>query len=64
MSLPDTPVLLAAFAAGAAAALMAALVPYYTGLIIDFASIEPNRRAAAPLSSVSILQSLLRSDCS
>jgi hypothetical protein len=31
MSFPDTPVLLAAFAAGAVAALMAALVPYYTG---------------------------------
>jgi hypothetical protein len=31
MSMPDTPVLLTAFAAGAVAALMAALVPYYTG---------------------------------
>lgn len=31
MSLPDTPVLLAAFAAGAVAALMAGMVPYYTG---------------------------------
>jgi hypothetical protein len=31
MSVPDTPILLTAFAAGAVAALMAALVPYYTG---------------------------------
>lgn len=43
LSVPDAPILLAAFAAGAGAALMAGLVPYYTGLIVDFASIDPSR---------------------
>lgn len=43
LSTPDTPVLLIAFVFGAAAALMAACVPYYTGLIIDYASIDPDR---------------------
>eukprot|EP00878_Enallax_costatus_P014219 GHUV01014873.1.p1 GENE.GHUV01014873.1~~GHUV01014873.1.p1 ORF type:complete len:765 (+),score=113.02 GHUV01014873.1:294-2588(+) len=43
LSTPDTPVLLVAFVFGAAAALMAACVPYYTGLIIDYASIDPDR---------------------
>lgn len=45
MSVPDTPLLLVAFAAGAMAALGSALIPYYTGLIIDYASIDPNRYA-------------------
>jgi hypothetical protein len=43
LSVPDTPVLLAAFVFGSAAALMAACVPYFTGLIIDYASIDPDR---------------------
>jgi hypothetical protein len=43
LSVPDTPVLLVAFVFGSAAALMAACVPYFTGLIIDYASIDPDR---------------------
>lgn len=43
LSVPDTPVLLAAFVFGSAAALMAACVPYFTGLIVDYASIDPDR---------------------
>lgn len=43
LSVPDTPVLVVAFVFGAAAALMAACVPYFTGLIIDYASIDPDR---------------------
>lgn len=42
LSAPDTPLLLLAFSAGAAAALGQALIPYYTGRIIDYASIDPN----------------------
>ncbi|GAB4821914.1 hypothetical protein N2152v2_008960 [Parachlorella kessleri] len=44
LSAPDTPILLLAFTAGAAAALGQALIPYYTGQIIDYASIDPNPR--------------------
>ncbi|WIA09667.1 hypothetical protein OEZ85_009053 [Tetradesmus obliquus] len=44
MTVPDMPVLLFAFLFGVAAALMAACVPYFTGLIIDYASIDPDRR--------------------
>ncbi|DBA78719.1 TPA: hypothetical protein ACH3X1_008631 [Trebouxia sp. C0004] len=44
MSAVDTPLLMLAFAAGAAAALGQALVPYFTGKIIDYASIEPDRQ--------------------
>lgn len=44
LSAPDTPILLLAFTAGAAAALGQALVPYYTGRIIDYASIDPHRK--------------------
>lgn len=43
LSAPDTPLLLAAFVCGSAAALAAACVPYYTGMIIDYASIDPDR---------------------
>jgi ATP-binding cassette subfamily B (MDR/TAP) protein 9 len=43
MTVPDMPVLLFAFLFGVAAALMAACVPYFTGLIIDYASIDPDR---------------------
>lgn len=43
LSLPDWPLILTAFVAGAVAALMAALIPFYTGLIIDAASIDPDR---------------------
>lgn len=49
LSLPDSPLLLAAFLFGSAAALAAACVPYFTGLIIDYASIDPNRCAQAVL---------------
>ncbi|CAL8468414.1 g7954 [Coccomyxa elongata] len=41
-SAQDTPLLLLAFLAGAAAALGQALIPYYTGVIIDCASIDPD----------------------
>lgn len=44
LSAPDAPILLLAFTAGAAAALGQALVPYYTGRIIDYASIDPHRK--------------------
>lgn len=43
LSAADSPVLLVAFVFGVAAALMAACIPYYTGQIIDFASIDPDR---------------------
>lgn len=45
LSMPDTHVLLVAFVFGSAAALMSACVPYFTGLIIDYASIDPDRCA-------------------
>lgn len=45
LSVPDTHVLLVAFVFGSAAALMSACVPYFTGLIIDYASIDPDRHA-------------------
>ncbi|KAF8073219.1 Abcb9 [Scenedesmus sp. PABB004] len=47
LSLPDAPLLVVAFLAGTAAALAAACVPYYTGQIIDYASIDPDRRRFA-----------------
>jgi len=43
LSVPDTGLLIGAFSFGVGAALMAACVPYYTGLIIDYASIDPDR---------------------
>jgi len=43
LSLPDVHIMMAAFSAGAVAALAAALIPYYSGLIIDYASIDPDR---------------------
>ena len=43
LSVPDTPLLLVAFVFGTAAALMSACVPYFTGQIIDYASIDPDR---------------------
>ena len=43
LSAPDWMVILVAFLAGGVAALMSACVPYYTGLIIDYASIDPDR---------------------
>lgn len=45
MSAVDTPLILVAFAAGTVAALGQALIPYFTGRIIDYASIDPNRAA-------------------
>lgn len=45
LSGPDAPILLLAFTAGAAAALGQALIPYYTGRIIDYASIDPDPTA-------------------
>lgn len=45
MAAPDTPLLAVAFTAGSVAALGQALIPYYTGRIIDYASIEPNPAA-------------------
>jgi ATP-binding cassette, subfamily B (MDR/TAP), member 9 len=39
---PDTSILFCAFAAGGIAALGQALIPYYTGKIIDYASIDPD----------------------
>ncbi|EFN54348.1 hypothetical protein CHLNCDRAFT_36050 [Chlorella variabilis] len=45
LSAPDTHILFMAFTAGAAAALGQALVPYYTGKIIDYASIDPDPHA-------------------
>lgn len=49
LSVPDTPVLLVAFVFGSAAALMSACVPYFTGLIIDYASIDPDRYVCVSL---------------
>lgn len=43
MALPDAPINFAALAAGCVAALGSALVPYYTGQVIDYASIDPDR---------------------
>jgi hypothetical protein len=43
LSYPDTHINLTAFLCGGIAALAAALVPYYSGLVIDYASIEPER---------------------
>ncbi|KAI8108318.1 hypothetical protein M9434_006345 [Picochlorum sp. BPE23] len=40
---PDTLLLTVAFLAGSLAALGQALIPYYTGKIIDYASIDPDR---------------------
>ena len=40
---PDLPIVIAAFACGGVAALLMAMVTYYTGQIIDYASIDPNR---------------------
>ncbi|KAG7669825.1 hypothetical protein Ndes2437B_g06013 [Nannochloris sp. 'desiccata'] len=45
LSAPDYVILLLAFTSGAAAALGQALVPYYTGRIIDYASIDPDPSA-------------------
>ena len=45
LSAPDGPLLLLAFAAGAVAALAQALIPFYTGRIIDYASIDPDPAA-------------------
>lgn len=42
LSAPDAHILLLAFTAGAAAALGQAAIPYYTGKIIDYASIDPD----------------------
>lgn len=47
LSVADTPLLIGAFTFGVGAALMAACVPYFTGLIIDYASIDPDRWAWA-----------------
>lgn len=41
----DTPILVFAFAAGIIAALGQALIPYFTGKIVDYASIDPNPSA-------------------
>lgn len=41
----DTPLLMVAFAAGALAALALALIPYFTGQIIDFATIDLDEHA-------------------
>ena len=43
MALPDLPINCIALAAGCVAALGSALVPYYTGQVIDYASIEPDQ---------------------
>jgi ATP-binding cassette subfamily B (MDR/TAP) protein 9 len=43
MALPDAPINFVALAAGCVAALGSALVPYYTGQVIDYASIDPDR---------------------
>ncbi len=43
LSAPDTPLLLCGFSAGLVAALGAALIPYLTGQIIDYASIDPDK---------------------
>ncbi|KAL4458512.1 hypothetical protein ABPG75_013377 [Micractinium tetrahymenae] len=42
LSAPDAHILMLAFTAGAAAALGQAAIPYYTGKIIDYASIDPD----------------------
>lgn len=42
LSGPDAHILMLAFTAGAVAALGQALIPYYTGKIIDYASIDPD----------------------
>ena len=43
MALPDSLINCIALGAGCIAALGSALVPYYTGLVIDYASIDPDR---------------------
>lgn len=43
MSLPDAHIITAAFAAGSVAALAQALIPFYTGHIIDAAALESRR---------------------
>lgn len=43
MSLPDAHIITAAFAAGSVAALAQALIPFYTGHIIDAAALESQR---------------------
>lgn len=43
LSVPDFHINLIAFLCGSIAALALALVPYYTGLVIDYASIEPDQ---------------------
>jgi ATP-binding cassette subfamily B (MDR/TAP) protein 9 len=43
LSKPDAVFNSIALTAGCVAALCTALVPYYTGLVIDYASIEPDR---------------------
>lgn len=43
LSYPDLPLTIAAFLAGAVAALASASVPYFIGQVIDFASIDPDR---------------------
>lgn len=45
LSVPDAHILSLAFSAGSIAALGQALVPYYTGRIVDYASIDPNPTA-------------------
>ena len=45
MSLPDAHIITAAVAAGSVAALAQALIPYYTGNIIDAAALESERAA-------------------
>jgi len=45
LAAPDYVIILLAFTSGAAAALGQALVPYYTGRIIDYASIDPDPSA-------------------
>eukprot|EP00955_Chlamydomonas_euryale_P005569 59183-Chlamydomonas_euryale.AAC.1 len=45
MSFPDAHINTGAFLAGGTAALGSALIPYYMGLIVDHASIDPDRDA-------------------
>ncbi|GFH30272.1 ABC transmembrane type-1 domain-containing protein, partial [Haematococcus lacustris] len=43
LSAPDWHIIALAFLAGCLAALAQACIPYFTGLVIDYASIEPDR---------------------
>lgn len=43
MSAPDWHIIVCAFGLGAVAALAQATIPYYTGQVIDYASIDPDR---------------------